>query len=297
MGRRVPLAVAVLALLAGCGSATGPASPGTGTATVTPAPVPTAAPTAPTATPTPAAVPTETTTPRAASLPPGVTASGIANATALASAHDAALDGRSYRAVTVVNRSTASGWERTREVLRVDGDRIHLVQRTRASGGNDSSRVEYLDGRARYVRCERANGTGACPTGPPSAVAGDVTGTVLVLLSGSDSRLAGTESRVVGADRGDETLRHRIVVTGNPIGLGSPYGLLEARNYTATALVTPSGLVTELRASYDLVGGETPVRVTARLQFSSIGSVRVTPPPWYDPDGADANATVDQYTG
>jgi len=308
MGRRVPLAVAVLALLAGCGSATGPGPPDTATATVTPAPVPTAAPTAPTATSTPTAAPTGTTTTRAASLPPGVTASGIVNVSALAGAHDAALDGRSYRAVTVVNRSTASGWERTREVRRVDGDRVHLVQRTRTSGGNDSSRIEYLDGRARYVRCERANGTGACPTGPPSAVAGDAAGTVLVLLSGSDSRLVGTESRVAGGHRGDETLRHRIVVTGNPIGLGSPYGLLEARNYTATALVTPSGLVTELRASYDLVGGETPIRVTARLQFSSIGSVRVTPPPWYDTedasvtnttdaDATDANAAVDRRSG
>jgi len=294
MGLRLPVVLAVLVLLAGCGSAAGPASPGRGTATVTPAPVPT---TAPTATPAPTAAPTGTATPRAASLPPGVTASGIANASALASAHGAALDGRSYRAVTVVNRSTPSGWERTREVLRVDGDRVHLVRRTNETGTNGSSRVEYLDGRTRYVRCERANGTGACPTGPPSAIAGDAAGTVLVLLSGSDSRLVGTESRVAGADRGDEALRHRVVITGNPLGLGSPYGVLEARNYTATALVTPSGLVTELRASYDLVGGGTRIRVTARLRFSSVGSVRVTPPPWYDPDAAGANATSDPYLG
>ncbi|MEF8841699.1 MAG: hypothetical protein V5A62_08745 [Haloarculaceae archaeon] len=289
MRGRVPV-VAVLVLLAGCGSAAGPASPGTGTDTVTPAPVPTAPPTT---APAPTAGPTRTTTAaRDPSLPPGVTASGIANASALADAHSAALEGRSYRAVTVVNRSTASGWERTREVLRVDGDRVHLVHRERTSGGNDSSRVEYLDGRARYVRCERANGTAACPTGPPSAIAGDAAGTVLVLLSGSDSRLVGTETRLVGNGRA-ATLRHRLLVTGNPLGLGSPYGVLEARNYTVTALVTPSGLVTDLRASYDLVGGEARIDVTARLRFSSIGSVRVTPPPWYDPNATDANATVD----
>ena len=296
MGCRIPVAVAVLVLLAGCGSAAGPASPGTGTATVTPAPVPTAPPTTTrTAAPTPTAAPPARGTVRAASLPPGVTAAGIANVSALASAHRAALEGRSYRAVTVVNRSSASGWERTRRVVRVDGDRVHLVRRTDASGGNRSSNVEYLDGRARYARCARANGTGACPTGPPTAVAASAAGTVLVLLSGSDSRVVGTESRVVGTG-GAATLRHRLVVTGNPLGLGSPYGVSEARNYTATALVTPSGLVTELRTNYDLVREGNRIRVTASLRFSSIGSVRVTPPPWYDrsgtgADGTDANGT------
>lgn len=295
MGRWVPLAVAVLALLAGCGSATGPASPDTGTATVTPAPVPTPVPTEPAA-----STDTPTTTPTSApaeALPPGVTASGIANVSALARAHRSALEGRSYRAVTVVNRTTASGWERTRRVVRVEGERAHLVRRTNESGGDGSSRVEYLDGRTRYVRCDRANATGACPTDRPSAVAGDTAGTVLVLLSGSDSRLVGTESRVSGTG-GAEPLRHRIVVSGRPFGLGSPYGVLEARNYTATALVAPSGLVTDLRASYDLVGGGNRFHVTARLRFSNIGSARVTPPPWYDPDEADtANATVDRYPG
>jgi len=43
MGLRLPVVLAVLVLLAGCGSAAGPASPGRGTATVTPAPVPTTA--------------------------------------------------------------------------------------------------------------------------------------------------------------------------------------------------------------------------------------------------------------
>jgi hypothetical protein len=285
MRDRVPVAVVALVLLAGCGSATGPATPGT--ATVTPAPVPTATPAL---TPTAPGTPTATPTPAPASselLPPGVAASGVANVTALARAHRAALEGRSYRAVSVLNRSTADGWERTRRVVRVDGDRTHLVSRTRESDGNRSSRVGYVAGHERAARCERTGGSGPCATGPASAVDGDAAGTVLVLLSGSESRLVGTESRVAGTDRNAGTLRHRLVVSGTPFGLGSPYGTLEARNYSATALVTPSGLVTEVRAEYDLVGGGARIRVSVRLRFSDLGAVRVTPPPWYGEDGTD----------
>lgn len=296
MRESVAVAVVALVLLAGCGSATDPATPGT--ATVTPAPVPTAAPTdSPAGTPSPAPTATRSPSPaHAGTLPPGVTASGIANVSALARAHRAALEGRSYRTVSVVNRSSHDGWERTRRVVRVDGDRLHLVRRTRSIGEDRSSRIEYLGDRGRYVRCERGGETGACETGLPSVATGDAAGTVLVLLSGTESRLAGTESRLAGADRSAEPLRHRVVVTGSSFGLGSPYGTLEARNYTATALITPSGLVSEVRASYDLVGGGNRFRVTVRLEFSDLGTVRVTPPPWYGANGTgagDSNATLD----
>jgi len=298
MRRWDPVAVAVVILLAGCGSATGPAPPET--PTVTPAPVPTP----PTGTSTPAATPSPsvTSTPAASperdsALPPGMTRSGIVNLSALVRGHRSALAGRSYRVISTVNRSTPAGWERSHRVVRVDGDRVHLVERTRANGTDASTLIEYTDGQAGYVRCERAGGVGPCRTGPPSAVDGDAAGTVLALLSGSESRLVGTESRVAGAGRDGETLRHRVVVTGTPAAIGSPYGVVEVRNYSATAFVAPSGLVTGLEASYEVLAGGHRTRVSVRLRFTDFGTVRVTPPPWYDPDEADASATPDPHLG
>lgn len=273
MGRLGPVAVAVLALLAGCGSAVGPASPGT--PTVTPAPVPSPSP-APDSAPT---TPAPTATPSiSGALPPGVTRAGIADVSALVRAHRAALDGRTYQAVSVVNRSTAGGWERTERVLLVDGDRTRVHSRT-ATGGNRSVGTEYLDDRGRFVRCGRAGAPEDCRTG--SDPGGGTAGTVLALLSGSESSLAGTESRAVGTDRNVGTLRYRLRVGGTPYGLEAPYGVLEARNYTATAVVDPSGLVTDLEASYELVGGGDRIHVTVTLEFRDVGETLVTPPPWH----------------
>ena len=268
MGRPTPVLVVVLALLAGCGSAAGPASPGT--PTVSPAPVPSPAPTTP--------APTSTAS-HSEALPPGVTRAGIADASALVRAHRAALDDRSYRAVSVVNRSTADGWERTERVVLVDGDRTDVRSRT-ATGGNHSVRTEYLDGRGRFVRCGRAGPPEDCRSGSGPGVGDGATGTVLALLSGSESSLAGTESRAVGTDRNVGTLRYRLAVGGTPFGLEAPYGVLEARNYTATAVVDPSGLVTDLEASYDLVGSGIRIHVTVTLEFRDVGETPVTPPPW-----------------
>lgn len=219
------------------------------------------------------------------------------NLSALVRGHRSALDGRSYRVVSTVNRSSSDGWERSHRVVRVDGDRVHLVERTRANGTAPSTLVEYTEGRAGYTRCERAGGVGACRTGPPSAVDGDAAGTVLALLSGSDSRVVGTESRVAGAGRDRETLRYRIVVTGTPSAIGSPYGVVEVGNYSATAFVAPSGLVTELEASYEVLAGGERTRVSARLRFTDFGTVRVTPPPWYSPNGTRTNPTVGRTSG
>lgn len=261
-----PVAVAALVVLAGCGT-TGES---TGTPTLSPAPVPRTSTSAPTPAPTPAS-------PKA-SLPPGVTAAGIVNESALARAHSAALDGRSYRMVLVVNRSTGAHWERQRRVVRVRNRTTHLVRSVRVTRANRSERAVYTDGGERYVRCETSGTATDCPVA--SATGENTAGFVLGLLSG-------TESRVEGPVRRDGRVRYRVVATGSPFGIGSPYGVVEVTNYTATALVTPSGLVSRLHASYDRHEAGTRVHVTVRLRYAGVGTTRVTPPTW-----AGRNATV-----
>lgn len=253
--------VAALVVLAGCGTTLQPPE----TPTVSPAPVPEDPVTAPTPSPTPSAA-----------LPPGVTTSGIQNTSALARAHRAALVDRSYRIVVVTNESTGVQWARERRVARVHNRTVYFLRQTRTTRENRTERVVYADGRARSTRCETAE----CPSGPVDPVGDDSGGTVLGLLSGANSRVGGTVRR-------DGRVHYRLVVTGSPFGIGSPYGVIEVTNYTATALVAPSGLVSELRARYDLTQGGHTVHVATHLRYTDVGTTRVTPPPWYR-----ANATT-----
>lgn len=252
--RRWTLAtVAALVVLAGCNTTL----QATETPTVSPAPVPED----PIGAPTP--------TPPAAALPPGVTPSGIENTSALARAHRAALVDRSYQVVVVTNESTGEHWAHERRVARVHNRTVYLLWQTRTTRENRTERVVYADGRERFTRCE----TAACPSGPIDSVGDDTGGTVLGLLSGANSSVDGTVRR-------DGRVHYRLVVTGSPFGIGSPYGVIEVTNYTATALVAPSGLVSDLRARYDLSQGGRTVHVTTHLRYTDVGTTRVTPPSW-----------------
>jgi len=258
--RRWALAtVAALVVLAGCGTTL----QATETPTVSPAPVPEDPVTAPTPSPSPAA----------ATLPPGVTHSGIENTSALARAHRAALVDRSYRVVVVTNESTGEHWAHERRVARVHNRTVYHLRQTRTTRENRTERVVYAAGRERFTRCVTAE----CPSGPLDPVGDDTGGTVLGLLSGANSRVDGTVRR-------DGRVHYRLVVTGSPFGIGSPYGVVEVTNYTATALVAPSGLVSDLRARYDLTQGGRTVHVTTHLRYTDVGTTRVTPPSWSRPN-------------
>lgn len=249
--------LATLVLLAGCGSAV------EGTETYTPAPVP-GGPTA-----TPSALP-------AAAFPSGVGPGGVVDGAALTAAHGESLAGRSYRMVLVVERTTQNaGFNRTRVVLR-RGPNATLVRTTTVTADGQSTRVVYETDTGRWVRC----GDGGCAGGPtdPRAAAAR---TIRWALGSADTALAG---RV----RHDGRVHHRITADGNTFGTARPAGLVRLANYSSTALVGPSGLVSELRVRYVMIDGVARTDVRVVLQYTGLGETSVRRPDWVDSDTRDA---------
>lgn len=64
--------------------------------------------------------------------------------------------------------------------------------------------------------------------------------------------------------------------------VGTDSRRIDAEHYRVVALITPSGLVRELRVRYVAreSGLETLVRV--RMRYERVGSAEVSAPPWYD---------------
>lgn len=250
--RRAPAALlALLVLLAGCGSA------GEATETYSPAPVP--------GTPSPS---TTATLP----LPPGVNESGVVDPATLAAEHRAALRNRTYRMVLVIERATQNaGVTRTRVVVR-RGANATLVRSTTVTTSERSSRVVYTDDRGRWVRCSGGNCSGGRTN--PSTVAVD---TLTRVLANADTELAG---RV----RHDGRLHHRLVADRPGFEPTRPGGVIQVANYTGELLVRPAGLVSVMRVRYVLSDGLARTDVAVTLRYTDLDDTTVRRPAWVDGD-------------
>lgn len=274
MGRPLAaLALAALAVTAGCGAIDQAGSDGRTTDTLTPAAVPTDA-----ATPTPDA-----------RLPPGVRRGGI-DAGRLARAHADAVDGRSYRVYVFESRAwgadgtavrNATRWvvqAENRTVYRYDRietrDRLH----NRTFTTRRDAREGYADGTAEYVRHTTESGVRYARR--PVGLRGDGDGRFVDLVAGWIERYLAVGTVTVAAHNGTLV---RVVGRGP-----RATGLTGTENYTVRALVAPTGFVHELRVRYELREGGRRVHVVVGVRYSSVGAATVDPPYWYT---AARNAT------
>lgn len=223
--------------------------------------------------------------------PPGVGADGIANASVLAAAHEAALSGQSYR-LSVVDREfvggqpTAAAWERTavegptryRSTIEVAG-----TFQQRPQGVADAT--AYADGADRFVRLTNrtdADGTIRFVDWDDDGTAhgdewrrAEITGEDDPFATRTASYFGRTldveESRLLGSYERDGTRYVWIEFRRRP-----PNGALTL----GSVLVDERGLVHELHYEYTYIpAGEAPVRTTTTVRITP-GNVTATPPSW-----------------
>ncbi|AXG06068.1 hypothetical protein DU500_06205 [Haloplanus rubicundus] len=302
-GRRLAVAVAVLLVVGGVAVAVGPtlvpssgdgddpdAAVGGNASTGTPTADGDAGPTVDDGDePTPAAAGTVAVD---GPFPPGVGPSGIENASALVAAHEAALDGRSYRLSVVARefvggRPTAVARERTvvegparyRSDVRVIGT---FRQEPRAIGTVST----YANGTTRFVRLTSDT---------------DADGTIRFTERGNESGAAGGPGwRSVTADSAVDPFANRTAthlrdvldvddaaIVGSFERDGTTYVWIDLRRRPPggtdaidSVLVDEHGLVHEVRHEYAYLPAEASTVRTVTTVRIRPANVTASPPPW-----------------
>jgi hypothetical protein len=264
-------ALAVMVALAGCSGVFGGE---TETTTLTPAAVPTDRPTL---TPVP-------------QLAPGLTGAGVTNASALAAAHHATLDGRSFtvRRTTVYRTETGTSVRELTSVTRVASDGRFRV--TKRWIGETALRREtsYFDGeRLLVMTTDDEDETGYRRTSS-TAIADEPT------MAGTGSEqiervFTVADTRVVGRIERNGTAVYRLAPEANRSNAGN----LD-RSVSAYAHVSARGFVRnytfDQRLSGESSGGVAAVVVSTR--YEEIGSMTVERPSWYGEAMTATNATT-----
>jgi hypothetical protein len=271
MRRAAHAALVVMVVLAGCGGVFGGKEE---TATLTPAAVPTDRPT-----PTPAP-----------QLAPGLTRAGVTNASALAAAHDAALDGQSFTVERTRTYRTGTGIvvRQLTSVTRVAGDGRFRVTRRWTDETAPRREATYFDGeRLLVATTDGTNETRYRRTSPAAiadepAMAGTGGEQIERVFTVADTRIAGRAER-------NGTAVYRLAPDedrSNASGLD--------RSVSASAQVTARGLVRsytfDQRLSAESSGGVAAIVVST--QYNQVGSTTVERPSWYDEAMATTNATT-----
>jgi hypothetical protein len=218
------------------------------------------------------------------SWPPGLDGSGVDNARRLADAHEAALDGRSFR-LRIVFREYDDGSMRgvahERAVVAASGRYRSEVRRigTVAHGSTVIGAAEaYSDGERRYVRSAGGDGdaAGESPTHRPRSTMAATEPTRLVdrteryvgwYLRVNESRPAGTVDR-------DGTTLYAIDFEGDPWPA--------ATDVSGRALVSETGIVREIRRTY-VPRSDRSVRIEMVVQITP-EPVAVPRPDWVPVD-------------
>lgn len=276
--RALTLVVACCLVLAGCNA--GP-SPGTGDdtgETLTPAPVPDEGP----------------DVQELPSLPPGVTASGVQNVSALAAAHRNALDNRSYVLRTQRNAVEQTSGSIGRWTLRlrqatVANETVYAERISRQEdwpgGGyrNWDNRSVYADGQVEFTRVEGVNGwnysrrpiypdrTPATETGRSIASHLDEGPATVTVVQREGRRLLRIDTRNAPRNADDSSVD---------------------RNAGTVLFVTTDGLVYALHTHHMGTTNDTEW-VTYSFQFSRVGGVAVDQPSWLS--AARSNTSRGRY--
>jgi hypothetical protein len=212
-----------------------------------------------------------------ATLPPGVGPEGVTDEDDLARAHARALEGRSYR-LTLVHRERVDGRPTgvRRETVRVANASRYV---STVEGYGDLRReplvvrdaAAYVNG---SLRAERDAGVDGSAFGAAfsAGVGGDPADRVATYVRWF---LSVEESRVVDVVERDGLRLYWLVLDGDS------YPGVE--NTTGTALVDGTGLVHEVRRSYDYPD-EDGVGATVTVRYDGLDATTVEPPAWYEGD-------------
>jgi hypothetical protein len=212
---------------------------------------------------------------------PGLTADGIVDLTALASAHERAVTNRSYTLwldVYEPQDGDPTGPRVQRDIdITVEGDRYFLVTETEVDGNRTRIGSVYHEGETWFVRepdgANETSGTwrrvaaeDAAALGPNPFVLG---------RTGVSQFLSTPESTVTGrVDEGGRTL-YRVVGRGPPEGPFSG----QMTNYTVVALVDPTGFVVDLTVDYTVATSGQPSRIRLEWTYGRLGATTVDAPP------------------
>jgi hypothetical protein len=213
--------------------------------------------------------------------PPGV-AEGFLDVWVLSDAHARAIDGRSYR--LIVRHSGGGAFEGDRRwngawqhaVVGDDGTWLYSVVGS-AARGNESELVQYTvyaDGSAVYRRADGREG----PTyeRSPVPVTDDGFGPHTERTQEYLRRYLETPEVRVDRPSWNPDV-YRLVATGQPSSADR-----DVSNYTATALVTEAGFVSELTVEYTLPEADGERTVRFRFEYAAVDETTVRPPGWYD---------------
>jgi hypothetical protein len=240
------------------------------------------------------AVPTDTPVETLAP-PPGIAPNGSVTPGALLRAHYAVLDNRSFTWRLDYRRSVDESGPATAEVasnatvdvaerrLRVASNgSYHLVRRmTGMTGGS-----VYADDTGTYVRSSLSNGSGYRSAG------GELDYRHYLRTSQTLGRFFSVAAASVSTVERDGRTYYRVHVTDPPPTLADGHAKQTITDYTATAYVTPDGLIRALAVEYNYTLGEDRVTVSFRSVFRDVGTTTVTRPEWVAELTGDRTATA-----
>lgn len=240
--------------------------------------------------PAPDPRPSPDPTPAGPGAVPGLNGSGVANVTALATAHARATADRSY---TVWYDYEGPHWNYPdsdrvqRDVdMRVEGDRYVVVESVVRNGSETPVRREYYDGTRWYVVQTRNDTTRQWVVngGKPTAVEDPfrLRRTLVVRF------LSTPRTDVTGEVTRSGERHYRVVGSGRPVALAFE----RVENYTFVALVDERGLVRSVEVEYVRVedGRRDPVRI--EVTYDRVDTTTVGPPSWYERRFENATATA-----
>jgi hypothetical protein len=218
------------------------------------------------------------------SLPPGLDESGIANADALARAHEAVVANRSYRwNVTYAERVDGRRSGTVRETVAFERPGVYTVNVRRRGDPtvepvSFSSQPVYADGEQRYEPIRVTGGREDVQvTGLPIAEErpfGERAGTYV------EWYLSVSRSAITDVVHRNGRTFYRVKTIGDPYP--------GAENARASALIDSRGMVHRLRSERDVPDSD--VSVTLTFRYGDVGNTTVEPPAWYEPNGSEANA-------
>ncbi|WP_123539347.1 hypothetical protein [Halosimplex salinum] len=270
MVRRIAVVVALAVVLAGC-NAIGPSADGDPQSTQTVTPLP---------------VLTDTDGPdETRSLPPGVAANGSLDPGPLVDAHYRALDGRSFtwtydyeRTVSAGNGSVAA----VRKRMSAAADGSYRLDQNLSTGQRATL---YADETGRYLRSSFDDASERRSLGGPVDYSHylSVRETVGRFLSVNNASVSVVE-------RSGQTYV-RVHVTHPPTTLRNGHVKQSIGNYTATAYVTPEGLIRTMVVEYDYTLRGEHVRVSLRSGFDALDATTVERPAWVDTLAENGTAT------